>query len=89
MRSIGKSFETNAVIRRGNPLHSKAHKLVKAAYEYWLEYNQQFGSAAVIFVESDSGHFVCFTRGEYKREMMAVVDNISGHPVMEHPFAKD
>jgi len=79
-------FQTNGVIPRSNPLHKKGAKLMQAAYEYWIEYNKQFSPGAVVVVENTKGHFLLFTRSEYKNQMLSVVDNLSGHPPIERPF---
>lgn len=79
-------LQTNMVIKKGTPLQKKGTALIRAAYEYWLEYNETCGPGAVVVLESSSGHMVLITRGEYKRDLLGVVDNISGHPPLEHPF---
>lgn len=72
-------------------LKQKASKLIKSAYEYWEEYQRQISPHdAVVWLEATCGHFVLFTRGEYKKKIMAVVDGINetDEPLKE-PFIFD
>lgn len=57
---------TNKSIAPGSGLSGKGKALILAAYEYWQAYVEELGPAAVVWLEDDSGHFVLFTRSEYK-----------------------
>lgn len=58
---------TNKSIEQESDLHQKGKALLKAAYEYWQQYRKDVGGpAAVVWLEADDGHFVLFTRSEYK-----------------------
>lgn len=78
-------METNLVIKKDSSLHTKGKALLLAAYEYWKEYSKLGEPSAVVFLEDDSGHFVLFTRSEYRREIMSVIDNMGEEPLV-HPF---
>lgn len=60
-------------------LREKGEKLIAAAHDFWLE-RQKFGRCAVVWFEADDpeGHFVLFTRGEYRDQIMKNIE-----PVME------
>ena len=78
---------TNLEIKKESELYTKAQALLKCAYEYWQEYQKLGESSAVVFVEANDGHFVLFTRSEYKNDIMSVVHReIYGESPMEHPF---
>ena len=79
-------MQTNKTIGRDTTLSRKARKLLDAAFEYWQEYQKECGSAAVVWLEADDGHFVLFTRGEYKRDFMGVIPLFTSDPPMNHPF---
>jgi hypothetical protein len=57
-------------------LHELARALGDAAQEYWKEYQQSVGSAAVVWVEYDDGRLVAFTRGEYARDIKAAISDL-------------
>ncbi len=78
---------TNLEIKKDSELYLKAQALLKSAYEYWQEYSKLGEPSAVVFVEANDGHFVLFTRSEYKSDIMRVVSRETyGEPPMEHPF---
>lgn len=80
-------MNTNLTIKRDSELYRKAEALLKAAHEYWQEYKTLGEPSAVVTVEAESGHFVLFTRSEYKQAIMGVVHRETfGEPPMEHPF---
>lgn len=78
---------TNLPIKKETELFKKAEALLKAAHDYWEEYRKEGGFGAVVWVEAASGHFVLFTRSEYKRSITSVIDNIAGEP-LDRPFEK-
>jgi len=80
------AVRTNLTIRTENPLHAKAEVLIKAASDYWKEYQKQSGTAAVVWLDTDCGHFVLFTRGEYRQQIMGVVDSLRGEAGLVKPF---
>ena len=78
---------TNASTANNAELHAAAQTLIAAAYEYWQLYQQHIGSAAVVWLDDTSGHFVLFTRGEYKWSLLANSNIIANDgPAMDHPF---
>ncbi len=80
-------IETNLSIKKDTELYKKAQALLTCAYEYWQEYRKLGEPSAVVFVEANSGHFVLFTRSEYKEAIMSVVRTETyGEPPLEHPF---
>ena len=74
-------------MNQSNEFLNAAQHLIEAAHEFWMLYQQQYGSAAVVWVDSVDGHFVLFTRGEYKQGILEYAKLIAetGQP-MEHPF---
>ena len=59
-------METNKRLSIDGLLYEKGKQLLKAAHEYWEEYNKELGGSAVVWLENDNGHFILFTRREYK-----------------------
>jgi len=81
-------METSRTINIGSELEIKAKVLLAAAHEYWMEYRKQ-GGGAVVWLENDNGHFVLFTRSEYKESIMAAAyRDIRDEEIMFEPFAK-
>lgn len=69
-------MNTNKVIDEGSELERRAKDLIKAAADYWEQYAKDVG-----------GHFVLFTRGEYKASIMAAAHrDCAGEPALFHPF---
>lgn len=82
-------METNARIKHDSILHQKATALFQAAHEYWEEYQKVIGPDAIVWVENDNGHFVLFTRSEYKNAIMAsATRETKTEPIMFDPFVK-
>lgn len=83
-------METNAVLRKDGELYKKGQLLLEAAREYWKEYNVHFDRGAVVYLEADNGALIVFTRSEYKRSLMAAVDEIhGGEPLSEKLFTAE
>lgn len=80
---------TNATVPENSKLHTAAKALLDAGYDYWREYKKQYGACAVVWLEADNGHFILFTRSEYKGDILSRVPIITGDPGMEHPFGDD
>jgi len=82
-------MNTNMTIPRDAKLFGLGQDLFAAAQAYWDEYQQQCGGCAVVWVGAESGEFVLFTRGEYRADLMRVVDNINfGEEPLVRPFEK-
>jgi len=84
-------MQTNLKIKRGTPLMEKGQALIKAAAEYWDEYNGVSEPSAVVWLQADNGNFVLFTRGEYKDEILraAGIECRGGECFFENPFMRD
>lgn len=81
---------TNNTIDPKSNLSKKAKKLMEAAYEYWEVYTKECGRGAVCWLENDNGHFVLFTRGEYKDAIMHAAHRETRDAVhMFDPFGKE
>ena len=81
---------TNANTEINGELRAAAQELLAAAYAYWQLYQQHIGSAAVVWLDDDSGHFVLFTRGEYKESLLVNANLIcDGDRPLDHPFEID
>ena len=80
-------METNKNIKQDSILGQKAKALLIAAHEYWKVYQKELGNSAVVWLEGDNGHFILFTRSEYKDVFMATVSKEKSEiPVMFEPF---
>jgi len=79
-------MQTNKQIECGGELQKAGQKLLQAAHEYFEVYQKEVGSAAVVWLEDDNGHFVLFTRSEYKGNIMGVVHHNNQEPVLFEPF---
>ena len=83
-------MKTNASTANNPELHAAAQELINAAHAYWQLYQRHIGSAAVVWIDDTSGHFVLFTRGEYKYGLLASANVIANdEPPMEHPFEQE
>jgi hypothetical protein len=70
-------------------LKEKGQALIAAAYEYWKEFQKVSGPAAVVWIEDDSGHLICFTRGEYKEIIMKNISPLIAEIPLDDPFLVD
>ena len=79
---------TNKAIDSGSELALKGMALLEAAHEYWKQYRKDVsGPSAVVWLENSNGHFILFTRSEYKEAIMAAANReCRGKPVMLDPF---
>ena len=82
-------METNKRITEESDLGKKATVLLQAAHAYWETYQKEVGPNAVVWLENDNGHFVLFTRSEYKESFMSAARrDCMTEPVMFEPFLK-
>lgn len=79
---------TNANLPKESDLYKRGQELLLAAKNYWDEYRKLFTRGAVVWLESESGALVVFTRSEYKRGLMEVVEGISDDPLPENFFGQ-
>lgn len=81
-------METNKTIAKDSELADRARALLSAAYDYWQTYQKECARGAVVWLEGDDGHFVLFTRSEYKESIMASVyrEGLRNEPAMFDPF---
>lgn len=63
---MNSTLTTNTALPKDSELYRKGQALILAAYEYWQEYRKTCTPCAVVWLEAENGHFVMFTRGEYK-----------------------
>ncbi len=83
-------METNYTIKPESGLHDAGHKLLEAAHEYWEIYNRECGNSAVVWLENDNGHFVLFTRSEYKDSIMSAANREKKDQIgLFDPFIKE
>ncbi len=61
---------TNKTISKDSELEAAAKALMQAAHSYWQVYQRELGASAVVWIENDNGHFILFTRSEYKSAIM-------------------
>lgn len=79
---------TNATIDPESGLAKRGAELIEAAYAYWKEYRKTIGGpSAVVWLEADNGHFILFTRGEYKDAIMSAANReCAGAEALFKPF---
>lgn len=79
---------TNKVIDNNSELARRGAALLEAANEYWEQYQKDVGGpGAVVWLENTNGHFILFTRGEYKEAIMAAANReCAGEPRLFDPF---
>ena len=83
-------MNTNASTSINAELHAAAQELIEAAHAYWKLYQRHIGKTAVVWIDDTSGHFVLFTRGEYKYGLLASANVIANDEApMEHPFEQE
>jgi hypothetical protein len=82
-------MQTNKTIAVNSELHRKGRDLLRAAYEYWRVYQKELGGSAVVWLEDDNGHFVLFTRSEYREEIMRVVPLVVSKEPLVYLFEKE
>jgi len=63
-------MQTNFNPQQVDELKKKGDALLEAAYAYWQLHRQICGLNAVVWLEADNGHFVLFTRSEYKHGIL-------------------
>ena len=54
-------------------------RLLAAAHEFWTACQIEGQSGAVQWLEGTGGELIIFTRGEYRRQLMAAVDGPHGN----------
>lgn len=82
-------MQTNKTISPDSELGVKAKALFQAAYDYWEAYQKELGPSAVVWVESESGHFILFTRSEYKEAIMSSANReTQSAQAMFEPFSR-
>lgn len=59
-----------------NRLYELGDELLRAAEAYWEEYNRTMGKDAVVWLQSDTGQLVVFTRGEYADQLKQTINNL-------------
>ena len=69
-------------------LKNKGQELISAAYEFWEVHQNIEGPRAVVWLEASDGHFVLFTRGEYKNKIMSVVETLNEEIPLDEPFVE-
>lgn len=72
-------------IPQDSALHRKASALLQAAYDFWEERQRVGKRGAVVWLETEDGHFVLFTRGEYLEQITEQIPMIQGPDLFE-PF---
>lgn len=82
------NIQTNKYIEHESELFVKAKALIEAGHNYWKQYQKDVGgSAAVVWLECENGHFVLFTRGEYKDSILSAANReCAGQAKLFKPF---
>ncbi|KKN47755.1 hypothetical protein LCGC14_0659890 [marine sediment metagenome] len=79
-------METNMNAEIHEELKNKGQILIDAAYEFWKIHQKLCGPRAVVWLEASDGHFVLFTRSEYRQQIMSKVECFSEETPLEEPF---
>jgi len=79
-------MEISSKPRKESLLYKKGQALIKAAYEYWKEYQETNEPGAVVWLKDTSGCMVLFTRGEYSQDIMRNIEPLSDEHPLINPF---
>ena len=79
-------METNLNPEIHRELKEKGQALLFAAYEFWKVHRKLCGPRAVVWLEADDGHFVLFTRGEYRQQIMGGITPFTEETPLDEPF---
>lgn len=60
----------------GSKVDQAANDLLKAAHQYWIAFNSEFPSKAVVWLQDTNGQLVVMTRGEYTNELQEFVSEL-------------
>jgi hypothetical protein len=60
-------------------LYDIGKKLLETGRDYWEEYQGKLSPCAVVWLESDDGSLVVFTRGEYADELKDTIEGFDNH----------
>ena len=60
-----------------HPVYLAAEALLAAAHEFWQAKQDAGQGAAVVWVTDTDGRTLIFTRGEYREQLMSVVDGLN------------
>jgi hypothetical protein len=82
-------METNMNLEVNEELKAKGQALLTAAYEFWKAHQRLAGRNAVVWLDDTSGHFVLFTRGEYKSQIIQNIHPLMGEIPLKDPFTAD
>lgn len=78
---------TNMRVEQYPGLERAAKELLAAAHAFWLEHQKLGGPRAVVWLEDTSGHFIVFTRGEYKVQLLHNITPLSEETPLSGAFA--
>ncbi len=67
-------------------LREKGQSLIAAARAFWEIHRKLAGPRAVVWLKDNSGHFILFTRGEYKTQIMSNISPLSEETPLSDPF---
>ncbi len=79
-------MDANMPVSQRSMLYDLGQAWVDAGAAYWEEYQRVCDAGAVVWLEMDNGHFLLFTRSEYKDELMACISSLQQEAAMIHPF---
>jgi hypothetical protein len=79
-------METNMNPEIHAELQEAGQKLIEAALEFWKLHQKLAGPRAVVWLEDTSGHFVVFTRSEYREQLLHNISPISEETPLHDPF---
>lgn len=79
-------METNMNAAIHDELKTKGQALLNSAYDFWKVHKSICGPRAVVWLEDDSGHFVLFTRSEYRNQIMGNITPATDETPLNEPF---
>lgn len=69
-------MKTELRIKHGTLLREKGKALFEAGMDYWETYQQECSSSdSVVWLQSDDGSLIVFTRGEYREELKELISS--------------
>jgi hypothetical protein len=79
-------METNMNPEIYQELREKGQSLIDAAHEFWKVHQKLAGPRAVVWLQDTGGHFILFTRGEYRDRLLWNINPLSEETPLHEPF---
>jgi hypothetical protein len=79
-------METNHRPKKDSELYRKGQALIEAGQAYWEEYQKVCTPGAIVWLTMNNGNFILFTRGEYKEDLISVIQDLEQDKPLDKPF---